>query len=104
MAGIGQPFENACILNGLGIVAILINCVLVTRFGRRRVFLTSGLIICGLSQVATAAVYTANPGTKSTGQAIVGLAVVYILGYNVGLKVPFEVSSSLVTEIYGRAW
>ncbi|KAK1759961.1 general substrate transporter [Echria macrotheca] len=82
MAGIGHPFENACILNGIGIVAILINSALITHFGRRRVALTVGLIICGLSQLAMAAVYTVSPGTRSTGQAVVALAVVYILGYN----------------------
>ncbi|KAK0710238.1 general substrate transporter [Lasiosphaeria miniovina] len=82
MAGIGQPFENSCILNGVGIVAILINSALITNFGRRRVFLVSGLVLCGLAQLLTAVVYTVNPGTKSTGQAIVALAVIYIFGYN----------------------
>ncbi|KAK0629408.1 general substrate transporter [Bombardia bombarda] len=82
MAGIGNAFENACILNGVGIVAILINSAVITHFGRRRVFLITGLLICGLAQLLTAIVYQMNPGTKSTGQAIVGLAVVYLLAYN----------------------
>jgi len=83
MAGIGSAFENSCILNAVGVVAILINCGLITHFGRRRVFLVSGLILCGIAQLLTAVVYTVHPGTQSTGQAIVGLSVVYILGYNV---------------------
>jgi hypothetical protein len=83
MAGIGDAFANSCILNAVGIVAILINSALITHFGRRRVFLVTGLTFCGIAQLVTAAVYQANPGAKSTGQAIVGLAVVYILGYNV---------------------
>ncbi|SPQ23489.1 ed6c590e-0083-4974-8011-9bb327d74cdd [Thermothielavioides terrestris] len=82
MAGIGDAFANSCILNAVGIVAILINSALITHFGRRRVFLVTGLTFCGIAQLVTAAVYQANPGAKSTGQAIVGLAVVYILGYN----------------------
>jgi len=82
MAGIGDAFANSCILISVGVVAILINSALITHFGRRRVFLVSGLFLCGLAQLLTAVVYQVNPGAKSTGQAIVGLAVVYILGYN----------------------
>ncbi|KAK3332922.1 general substrate transporter [Cercophora scortea] len=82
IAGIGAAFENSCILNAVGIVAILINSSVITHFGRRRVFLTIGLCICGLAQLLTAVVWTVNPNTKSTGQAIVGLGVVYIMGYN----------------------
>ncbi|KAK3303816.1 general substrate transporter [Chaetomium strumarium] len=82
MAGIGDAFQNSCILISVGVVAILINSALVTHYGRRRVFLITGLFLCGLAQLLTAIVYQVNPGAKSTGQAIVGLAVVYILGYN----------------------
>ncbi|KAL2018419.1 hypothetical protein VTK56DRAFT_838 [Thermocarpiscus australiensis] len=82
MAGIGDAFENSCILTSLGVVAILINSALITHFGRRRVFLVTGLSLCGIAQLLTAVVYQVNPGAKSTGQAIVALAVVYILGYN----------------------
>lgn len=81
MAGIGKPFENHVILTSIGVVAILVNSAMVTHFGRRRIFLISGLILCRVAQLLTAVVYTVNPGTKSTGQAIVGLAAIYILGY-----------------------
>jgi hypothetical protein len=87
MAGIGNAFENSCILISVGVVAILINSALITHFGRRRVFLVTGLIVCGISQLLTAVIYQVNPGAKSTGQAIVALAVVYILGYNVSTSV-----------------
>lgn len=82
MAGIGKPFENHVMLTALGVLAILVNSAMITKFGRRRVFLMSGLSLCGITQLLTAVVYTVHPGTKSTGQAIVALAVVYILGYN----------------------
>ncbi|GAB1315359.1 Major facilitator-type transporter ecdD (Fragment) [Madurella fahalii] len=82
MAGIGNAFENACILISVAVVAILVNSALVTHFGRRRVFLISGMLLCGVAQLLTAVIYHVNPGAKSTGQAIVGLSVVYILGYN----------------------
>ena len=83
MAGIGNAFENSCILISVGVVAILINSSVITHFGRRRVFLVTGLALCGLAQQLTAVVYTVNPGTQSTGRAIVGLSVVYIFAYNV---------------------
>lgn len=83
IAGIGQSFENACILTAVGVVAILINSAVITHIGRRRVFLMIGMFICGLTQLLSAVVYTVSPGTVSTGRAIVGLAVLYIVGYNV---------------------
>ncbi|KAL2005365.1 hypothetical protein VTN00DRAFT_2576 [Thermoascus crustaceus] len=82
MAHVGNAFENSCILTALGVVAIIINICMITRFGRRRFFLTTGLVLCGISQVIIAAVYDANPTAESTGRAVVGLSVVFILGYN----------------------
>ncbi|ROV89389.1 hypothetical protein VSDG_08647 [Cytospora chrysosperma] len=82
MANIGNSFENNCILTGVGVAGILINSAVITHIGRRRVFLMIGLLICGLSQLLTAVIYTVQPGTKSTGRAVVGLAVLYILAYN----------------------
>lgn len=67
----------------MGVFAILVNTAVITHIGRRRVFLVIGMFICGLTQLLTAVVYTIQPGTVSTGRAIVGLSVVYIVGYNV---------------------
>lgn len=83
MANIGNSFENSCILTAVGVIAILINSAVITHIGRRRVFLMIGMFICGLTQLLTAIVYTAAPGTVSTGRSIVGLSVIYIVGYNV---------------------
>ncbi|KAI1496472.1 general substrate transporter [Biscogniauxia marginata] len=82
MANIGDSFRNSCILTGIGVVAMLINSALVTRFGYRRVMMMSGFALCGLAQLAIAAVYTVEPGTVKTGKAIVGLSITYIVGYN----------------------
>ncbi|KAH6662538.1 MFS transporter [Halenospora varia] len=82
MANIGSAFENSCILTGVGVLVILINSAIITRWGRRRVFLLWGLIICGLCQMVVAAVYTANPGTTQTGKLIVSFSILYIIGYN----------------------
>ncbi|KAK4139408.1 uncharacterized protein C8A04DRAFT_15904 [Dichotomopilus funicola] len=82
MAGIGDAFENSCILISVGVIAILINSAIITRYGRRRVFLVTGLTLCGLTQLLMAVVYQVNPGAQSTGQAVVALAILYIFAYN----------------------
>lgn len=69
MAHVGSPFMNSCILVAVGVVAISVNSCVISKIGRRRVFLMSGLSICGLCQIAVAAVYHVNPGTVSTGKA-----------------------------------
>ncbi|KAK2074887.1 hypothetical protein P8C59_009057 [Phyllachora maydis] len=80
-AGLGKPFQDSCITAAVGIVAVLVNSAVITHVGRRRVFLPCGLLLCGLTQLLIAVVYTVDPGTESTGRAIVGLAVIYIFGY-----------------------
>ncbi|QKX59069.1 uncharacterized protein TRUGW13939_06199, partial [Talaromyces rugulosus] len=82
MAQVGSPFENSCILTALGVVAIMINSSVVAKIGRRRQFLMTGMTLCGISQLITAVIYTVQPGLPSTGKAIVGLAVIFIVGYN----------------------
>ncbi|KAG9778538.1 hypothetical protein HRR83_002746 [Exophiala dermatitidis] len=82
MAKVGSAFENACILVAVGVAAILINSAIITKYGRRRVFLSVGMILCGITQLIIAIVYdTKGPGT-STGKVVVGVSVVYIVGYN----------------------
>ena len=83
MAGVGSAFENACILNAAGVIAIIVNTCVITRYGRRRLFLTVGLLICGFVQLIVAVVYTVQPNDKSSGKVIVGMSVIYIIGYNV---------------------
>jgi Sugar (and other) transporter len=82
MANIGNAFQNSCILVAIGVVVILVNSAIITKYGRRRIFLIVGLVLCGITQLILAAVYTAKPGTVTTGKVIVGLSVLYIIGYN----------------------
>lgn len=82
MAGVGKPFENSVALVTVGVVAIIINTFVITRYGRRRVMLMSGLILCAITMLIIAAVYTVKPNADSTGKLIVGISVIYILGYN----------------------
>lgn len=104
MAHIGKAFENACILNGVGVVAIIANSMAITKVGRRRVFLIVGLLICGLAQLLTAVIYNVHPGTVETGKGIVGLSVVYIVAYNVWALLSFPSAGSSVTNWENRVW
>ncbi|KAL9080412.1 MAG: hypothetical protein Q9157_000797 [Trypethelium eluteriae] len=82
MAHVGSPFANSCILVAVGVVAIIINSSVITRIGRRRPMLISGLALCGVTQLIIALLYQARPAAESTSKAIVGISVVYIGGYN----------------------
>ncbi|KAF2182994.1 general substrate transporter [Zopfia rhizophila CBS 207.26] len=82
MAHVGNAFQNSCILTAVGVVVIIINSTVISKFGRRRVFLMGGMAICGASQLIVAAVYNVRPNTVGTGKVIVAMSVVYIMGYN----------------------
>lgn len=83
MAHVENPFGMSCVLSTLGLVAILANSAIVVHYGRRRVLLMSGLLVCGIFQLITAVVYDKQPGTKTTGKVLVGLACLYMMSYNV---------------------
>ncbi|EMC96383.1 hypothetical protein BAUCODRAFT_473149 [Baudoinia panamericana UAMH 10762] len=82
IAGIGKPFQNSVILVTVGVVAIIINTCVITRYGRRRLFLLVGLIFCAITMLILAAVYTAAPTSPTTLNLIVAMSVIYILSYN----------------------
>ncbi|KAH9889650.1 MFS monosaccharide transporter-like protein [Xylariomycetidae sp. FL2044] len=82
MANVGNAFENSCILTGVGVAALGANALYITRFGRRRLMMISGFAVCGVTQLVMAVVYTVQPGSVSAGRVLVGLSVVYIVGYN----------------------
>ena len=82
MAGVGDPFTMSVVLVCVGVIAVILNTIVITRFGRRRIFLVTGLTLCGLVQLILAAVYDARPTATSTLNLIVGLSVLYILAYN----------------------
>lgn len=83
MAKVADPFGMSCVLSTIGLLALVINSCVVVRFGRRRVLLMSGLTTCGILQLIIAVVYDKNPGTKTTGRAIVALTSLYMFSYNV---------------------
>jgi hypothetical protein len=59
---------NSCILTSVGVLAVMINSSVISKIGRRRVFLMTGLSICGIAQLIIAAVYHVQPGTVGTGK------------------------------------
>lgn len=83
MAHVSNPFGMSCVLSTMGLLAIIINSAIVVRYGRRRVLLMSGLIVCGILQLIIAITYDKNPGTKMTGKVLVALACLYMMSYNV---------------------
>jgi hypothetical protein len=68
MAGITDAFQMSCVMTAVGVVAIIANSCVISKFGRRRVFLMVGMSICGVSQFIIAAVYRSDPGTANTGR------------------------------------
>ncbi|KAF2202429.1 MFS monosaccharide transporter-like protein [Delitschia confertaspora ATCC 74209] len=82
MAHVGNAFQNSCILTAVGVIAIIINSSIISKFGRRRVFLMVGMAFCGVTQLVVACVYDTSPNTSKTGKIIVAMSVLYIMGYN----------------------
>ncbi len=82
MSKVANPFAMTNVLSAMGILAIIFNSLIVVRYGRRRVIITTGLILCGVFQLIIAIVYTKNPGTTSTGQVLVGFTCIYMMSYN----------------------
>ncbi|PSK37285.1 hypothetical protein B9Z65_2027 [Elsinoe australis] len=82
MANVGKPFENAVILTSIGVFAILVNSAVVTKFGRRRVFLMTGLSICGVLQLLVAVIYTVAPTARGAAKSLVALTCLYMVSYN----------------------
>ena len=83
MARVSNAFAMSCVLSAVGLVAILINSLIVVRYGRRRVLLMSGLIVCGLLQLIIAITYDKKPGATVTGTVLVALSSLYMMSYNV---------------------
>lgn len=83
MAKVSDPFAMSVVLSVTGLVAIFLNSCFVVRYGRRRVALMGGLVLCGGFQLIIAIVYDKNPGATVTGQVLVALSCLYLMAYNV---------------------
>lgn len=70
-------------LSAVGLVAIIANSLIVVRYGRRRVLIGNGLLICGVLQLIIAVVYDKQPNSVVTGKVLVALSSLYMFSYNV---------------------
>jgi hypothetical protein len=82
MAKVANPFAMSNVLSCIGILAIIANSLIIVRFGRRRVLLMTGLLLCGVLQLIVAVIYDKQPGTKRTGIIIVAFSCLYMFCYN----------------------
>ncbi|KAG9237514.1 general substrate transporter [Amylocarpus encephaloides] len=88
MAKVTDPFGMSCVLSTAGLLALVMNSLIVVRYGRRRVLLMAGLTTCGILQLIIAITYHSNPGTKSTGKVLVALSCLYMMSYT-GMVSPY---------------
>ncbi|KAM5372440.1 hypothetical protein ACJZ2D_007478 [Fusarium nematophilum] len=82
MAQVSDPFAMSNVLSMAGLIAIIANAFIVVRYGRRRVLLTSGLVISACFQLIIAVTYDKHPGKSSTGKVLVALSCLYMMSYN----------------------
>ncbi|KAK1765381.1 general substrate transporter [Phialemonium atrogriseum] len=82
MAKVSNPFGMTCVLSAVGLTAIMVNSLIVVRYGRRRVLILTGLVTCGFLQLIIAVVYDKKPGNIITGRVIVALTSLYMFSYN----------------------
>ena len=87
MAKVTDAFAMSCVLSTVGLVAIVANSLIIIRYGRRRVLLMSGLVVCGFLQLIIAITYDKKPGEIVTGQVLVALSCLYMMSYNVSPSV-----------------
>ncbi|KAF4452834.1 hypothetical protein F53441_4388 [Fusarium austroafricanum] len=89
MADVQDPFAMSNVLSMAGMLAIIMNAFIVVRYGRRRVLLLCGLLIAGFFQLIIAIVYDRKPGAIVTGQVLVALSCLYMVGFN-GMVAPYS--------------
>ena len=82
MAAVPDPFAMSNVLSVMGILAILLNSLIVVKWGRRRAILMTGLGICGVLQLIIAVVYDQLGRTNQTGNVLVALTCLYMMSYN----------------------
>ena len=87
MAQVKAAFAMTCVLSAVGLLAIVINSLIVVRWGRRRVLIINGLIWCGILQLIIAIVYDKMPGQVVAGRVTVALSSLYMFSYNVSRRI-----------------
>lgn len=80
MAGVVNPFTMSIASNVVGIGGVALSLYSIRLVGRRTQLMV-GTAACGLAQLVAAAVYTAHPGTKTSGQVLTAMSALYNFFY-----------------------
>jgi len=80
MAKVSNPFAMVVVLNSLGIVGCIFSLYTVRIVGRRLILMI-GTSACGFAMLISAAVYTAKPGTVSSGVVLTAMCSIYNFFY-----------------------
>jgi MFS transporter, SP family, sugar:H+ symporter len=80
MAHVQNPFAMVVVVNSIGIVGCIFSLYTVRLVGRR-IILMFGTSACGFAMLISAAVYTANPGTISSGLVLTAMCAIYNFFY-----------------------
>jgi uncharacterized membrane protein len=83
MAQVSEPFTTSSVLSTMGLLATVVNSLIVVRYGRSRVLLATGLIFCGILQPIIAVVYDLKRANSTTNKVLVALCCLYMMNYNV---------------------
>ncbi|KAI8267682.1 Major facilitator-type transporter ecdD [Colletotrichum sp. SAR11_239] len=89
IARVEHPFAMTNVLSTCGLLAIIANALVVVRYGRRRVFLLSGLVLSGCFQLIMAITFDKHPNTVSTGNLLVAISCLFMIAYN-GMIAPYS--------------
>jgi hypothetical protein len=80
MAHVRDPFTMSIAVNVVGIAGVVLSLYSIRLVGRRTQLMV-GTSFCGLAQLISAAVYTANPGTVTSGLVLTAMSAIYNFFY-----------------------
>lgn len=80
MAEVQNPFTMTIVVNVLGIVGTFVSLFSIRVVGRRTI-LIFGTSACGIAHLISAAVYTAHPGTVTSGKVLIAMCSIYNFFY-----------------------
>ncbi|KAK0380680.1 hypothetical protein CLIM01_01960 [Colletotrichum limetticola] len=89
VAQVEHPFAMTNVLSTAGLLAILANAFIVVRYGRRRLMLINGLVICGCLQLIMAVTYDKQPHTINAGKVLVAMSCIFMVAFN-GMVAPYS--------------
>ncbi|OHE95099.1 hypothetical protein CORC01_09623 [Colletotrichum orchidophilum] len=89
VARVEHPFAMTNVLSTAALLAIIANAFIVVRYGRRRIMLINGLVICGCLQLTMAVAYDKQPHTITAGKVLVAMSCIFMIAFN-GMVAPYS--------------